>query len=218
MPKCTCSFSTALGDITAKRCGEDFGQLQLLVFQRLNSTNKLAMTGGVIAESAFTTPLAAADDTKIIVSPYLYNPDVAAGDSQTWGGQNQTPNGVTFYMGADGTEITAELRMASQDVIKQMKDLICEAQSGRLGVYMLDGNGCIKGVKHYSSATPPALDGLTPIPIKSLFVGDLNMKGSGEPDYNSLKIQLPAGWSDETMNASTITPEQLIADVITAQA
>lgn len=211
--KCTCPNSGALTTIRHNKCGEDFGQSQYLIFQKMFNgavRNGLAITSDAIANSTITAALAATDDTKIVVSPLLYNPDTTPGDAKTWGGGNQTPDGVTYFMDTDGTTFTAELRKAEQGSVKSMKELICHAEAQNLGVYILDNNGMLKcGSKDTTKAYP--------IAVKDLFVGDLAMKGLDEPDFNSLSMSFPGNWSDDSVNVPCITPAELLADCIAAE-
>lgn len=214
--KCTCPDNSALQVVKHSKCGEDFGQSQYVIFQKLfngSTRNHLTVgSDGAVAESVITTGLAATDDTRLVVSPLLYNPDTTPGDAKTWGGGNQTPDGATFFMDTDGTTFTAELRKAEQGAVKSMKSLTCHAEAQNLGCYMLDNNGVLKAGEKSSDGTK-----VYAIPVKDLFVGDLAMKGLDEPDYNQFTMSFPGNWSDNSVNVGCITPAQLLADCIAAE-
>ena len=70
---------------------------------------------------------------------------------------------------------------------KALKGLMCELN---MGVYFVNGDGQIMG-KEISSGN------FGPIPIQTLFVGDLKLNGLETPDENALSFSLPANWSDD---------------------
>ena len=65
-------------------------------------------------------------------------------------------------------------------------------------MYLVNGDGQIMGISDHAS-TP----NFFPIPITSLFVGDLKLNGLDTPDENALSFSLKPNWSDD---AVVITP------------
>lgn len=216
MASCTCDFGAALGDVALVKCAENLGQLGAVLIQRLISTgiteNSLTVAAGVIAESAFTTAFAAADGTKMLVTPVTFNPQFTPGDAVTW----DDGKGNSINIRRNGTAVAVEFRGVPQSTIKSLKALECEAEAGLLGVYLVGDSGNIRGVK-VESGTPLSVTGLKPIPIKSLFVSD-SAPQTDAPDLNNFTLALPADWSDDTVVVKGITPSKLIQDKIAAQA
>ena len=70
----------------------------------------------------------------------------------------------------------------------------CETE---LGVYLFNGDGQIMAVKG------AAADEYHPIPIRSLFVGDLKLNGLSNPDSNAMQFSFNPNWSD---NVEIVTP------------
>jgi hypothetical protein len=135
--------------------------------------------------------MAAADSTKIVISPYIQAPATEAGAARTFGGGNETLGGVETIIGREPTAFTGVMRSVAQAVIKAMKPLQCEAVNDNLGVYLFDENGNICAVKG-------AADGeYYPIPIRSFFVGDKSFGGLEEPDSNAIQWSFLPNYSDD---------------------
>ena len=92
-----------------------------------------------------------------------------------------------------------------QEVIEAMKKLMCEAQTNNLGVFLVNENGQIEGVKETVSTTTTWY----PIPIQKLFVGDKHHGNWDGPDYNELQFSFVPGYSDKldvlTLDASALS-------------
>ena len=136
--------------------------------------------------------MAAADSTKIVISPYIQAPTVEAGDARTFGGGNETLGGVEMVIGREPTPFTGVMRAVAQSVIKAMKELQCEAIADNLGVYLFDENGNICAVQEATTATT-----FYPIPIRSLFIGDKSFGGLETPDNNAIKWSFLPNYSDQ---------------------
>lgn len=193
---CKCPLGTALPDIPKVTCGETFGQIQKLAFQRLTSTtgvaNKFAKTDSDITKKAsWDKFIAATDDTKIVVSPFLNAPTAEAGAARTFGGGNDSLGGIEEIVGSEPTPFTAVFRRLPQNVVKALKELVCEAQGHNLGVYLIDENGAV-------GAVAGTTDGdYSPIPIESLFIGDKTLGGFEAPDSNAIQFNFRPNWSDD---------------------
>lgn len=191
---CTCPAATALTTITAVTCPENFGQIQKVAFQRLVTSgvkNSFTTTNDIKLLASWTTFKAAADSTKIVVSPYINAPTVEAGEARTFGGGNDTLGGIEEILGANPTSFSAVLRKMPAATIRDLKKLMCEADAGNLGVYLFDENGMIGAIQDSSVLTT-----YYPIPVRSLFVGDKSLGGFEAPDSNSISWSFLPDWSD----------------------
>lgn len=199
---CTCPLAAAIPTITAAACPESFGQIQKVVFQRLKdqdgNANGFATETPITALASWTALLSAKDGTKAVVSTWLENPTNEAGEAITYGSGNEVLNGVPLNMGRNASTFTAVLNQLPQSIVKEYKQMQCEAWSGGLGVYLLNQNGsigCLKG----------ATDGeYHPIPIQQLFVGDKVFGGLEAPDSNAISWSFPANVLDDFV---AVTPE-----------
>lgn len=189
---CGCPAGAHLADLDIAECKESFGQIQKVLFQRIYKSsglkNSIAMTSNKLTKASLTTLLSAADGTKLIVSPYLYNPTTEPGAARTFGGGNQTLGGVELIIGREPTAFAGIFYQEKQETIATMKEYMCE----NIGIYLIDENGNIGGLD-------PDGDGakIEPIPIGKLFIGDKKLGGFEEPDSNSIEWSFFPNWSDK---------------------
>lgn len=198
---CACPAAAALPTIPKFECSEGFGQIQKIAFQRLTTSdgvNKFDSTNAIETLASWTSLLTAVDSTKIVISPFVENPTQDGGDARTYGGGNDTLGGVSKIIGSEPTTLTVQLRDVPQNIIKELKKLMCEAQNGNLGVYLFDDNKRIEAIQDETTATT-----FYPIPIRALFVGDKIHGGLENPDSNTMSFQFVSNYSD---NLAIVTP------------
>lgn len=192
---CKCPLGTALPDIPKFTCGESFGQIQKLAFQRLKSAsgtaNKFTTEKAITKKASWDTLLAATDDTKVVVTPFLNAPSAEAGAARTFGGGNDSLGGIEEVVGAEPTRFTAVFRRLLQSIVKVMKELVCESQAHNLGVYLIDENGAVGAVAGDEDGD------YSPIPVESLFIGDKTLGGFDAPDSNAIQFSFRPNWSDD---------------------
>ena len=178
-------------DIPAVTCPETFGQIQKVAFVRMYKTdgtkNKFVTASDIKLKASWTPLLMAADDTKVIISPYIQAPTAEAGAARTFGGGNDTLGGIEEIIGREATPFTGVIRKAPQTVIKALKDLQCES----IGVYLFDENGAIGAIAGTTEGD------YFPIPIRSFFVGDKTLGGFEAPDSNAIQWSFLPNWSDD---------------------
>lgn len=191
---CTCPAATSLTTIPAVTCAENFGQIQKVAFQRLTTSgtkNGFTTSNKITALASWTAALALATSGKIVVSPYIQAPTSEAGAARTFGGGNETLGGIEEVIGAEPTTFSAVLRGIPQATIKVMKELMCEAKAGNLGVYLFDENGKIEAIKGAGA------DDYYPIPIRALFISDKTHGGLEAPDSNNISWSFAPNYSDD---------------------
>lgn len=190
-------------DIPVSNCPESFGQIQKVAFQRLYKStgekNSFKTDAGIEKKASWTPLLAADDDTKIVISPYIQAPTAEAGAARTFGGGNETLGGVEEIVGREPTPFTGVMRKLPQKIIKALKELQCESWGDNLGVYLFDENGAIGAIQDAKTATTHY-----PIPIRSLFIGDKTLGGYEAPDSNNIQWVFLPNWSDDL---AIIVPE-----------
>lgn len=190
-------------DIPVSNCPESFGQIQKVAFQRLYKStgekNSFITDAGIEKKASWTPLLAADDDTKIVISPYIQAPTAEAGAARTFGGGNETLGGVEEIVGREPTPFTGVMRKLPQKIIKALKELQCESWGDNLGVFLFDENGVIGAIQDAKTATIHY-----PIPIRSLFIGDKTLGGYEAPDSNNIQWAFLPNWSDDL---AIIVPE-----------
>lgn len=211
---CQCPAAAAITTIPAVACGENFGQIQKVAFQRLRKAdgtrNSFTSTASILLKASWTALLAAVDGSKVVVSPYIEAPTSEPGAARTFGGGNETLGGVEEILGAEPTAFSAVLRRMPQNVIKIMKELMCESNAGNLGVYLFNDNGQIEALQDQTTATT-----YYPIPIRSFFVSDKGHGGLENPDSNNMSWQFAPNYSDD-LKIVTPTDFNPLTDLIPA--
>lgn len=187
---CQCPAAAALTTIPNVTCPENFGQIQKVAFQRLyNGGTKNTITDANIKLLAnWQTLLAATNGTKVVVSPYINAPADGGGDARMSSGGNDDLGGIAEVLGSESVQFTGQLRSVPQSTIAIMKELMCEAQAGNLGVYLFDENGNIEALKD--------ANGWYPIPIRGLFIGDKIHGNFDARDANAIQWNYLPGYSD----------------------
>ena len=193
-----CPAATALPTIPAEACAQNFGQIQKIIFQRImNGDAKNSIADGTSAGNAgllsswttLKTATGDAKDTKIAVTPFIEAPADDGGDARTFGGGNDTLNGIEIIIGSNPVNFTCRLNGKKQEIIAELKKLMCESLANNLGVYLVNENGNIEGIKDG--------DNWYPIPVQRLFVSDKLHGNWDGPDYNNLSFSFAPGYSDK---------------------
>lgn len=193
MQLCSCPAAAALTTIPAAGCPVSFGQIQKIAFQRLKkadgTVNKFSSSNDIKLKASWTAAMALTDGGKVVISPYVQAPTQEAGNARTFGGGNETLGGVEMIIGREPSTFSAVIRSMDQAIIKAMKTLQCEAQADNLGVFLFDENGAVECIKSGNDCTP--------IPIRSLFIGDKAHGGLEAPDSNAISFSFLPNYSDD---------------------
>lgn len=203
---CNCPLGESLPDVPVFDCPDSFGQVQKVIFQRMESeagkkNEFVTDTNDITKKASWTACLEASDGTKVVVSPYIGAPTTEPGAARTYGGGNETPGGIEINIGREATPFSGNLLQCSQITIKALKQLQCE---GNIGVYLIDENGEIGAI----ADDPETPTKYSPIPIYGLFVGDKNLGGLENPDSNAISWKFKPNWSD---NLVRVKPEDFNA-------
>jgi len=215
---CQCPAAAALTTIPNVACPENFGQIQKVAFQRLRQAdgtvnefdNNEPATDDITQLANWTPLLAAADGSKIVVSPYINAPADSGGDARMSSGGNDDLGGITTVLGGNPVQFDGSLRSIPQSVIKVMKELQCEAAAGNLGVFLFDENGKIEAIDVNGDGKV-----FRPIPIRALFIGSKIHGNYDAKDSNAISWQYPDNYSD---NLAIVTPKfNPLTDLVPAQ-
>lgn len=211
---CQCPAVAAISTIPNVACPESFGQIQKVAFQRLRKAdgtrNSFTTTADIKLKASWTAQMAAADGGKIVVSPYINAPADSGGDARMSSGGNDDLGGIPEVLGGNPVQFDGQLRSIPQSVIKVMKELMCEANAGNLGVFLFDENGKIQALQDQTTATT-----YYPIPIRALFIGSLIHGNYDAKNSNAISWQYPDNYSDDL---ATVTPSDFnpLTDLIPA--
>lgn len=191
---CGCPAAESLASLTIPQCKESLGQIQKVIFQRRVASDGSANTipaATIVAKTAMAALQSAIDSTKIVVSPFIQNPETEPGAARTFGGGNQTPGGIEIIIGREPTAFTGVIRQEPQSVIKTLKSYQCED----IAVFLIDEYGNIAAQP--VSGTGSTITGYKGFPIESLFIGDKDLGGTEEPDSNAINWSFKPNWSDD---------------------
>lgn len=212
---CQCPLAEALPKIPNASCPVSFGQIQKVAFQRLRKptgvANEFTAEAAITKKSSWTALLAAEDVTKVVVSPYINSPADSGGDARTSSGGNDDLGGVATILGSEPIQFTGSLRAIDQSIVKALKELICEANAGNLGVFLFDENGNIEAIQDETTKTT-----YRPIPIRSFFVADKVHGNYDAKDSNAIQWSYQPNYSD---NLTIVKPEDFnpLTDLVNAE-
>ena len=122
---CPVPTSVASAVTVLNPCTSDVGQIQKLIFWRRG--NSIASVATALIATTWNTLLAATDDTKAIMSPFVSNVESPFSEPREFGGGNETRWGAPIRKGNASTVFKASMYHEDQDVIAALKDLACEA-------------------------------------------------------------------------------------------
>lgn len=200
-------------------CKSSFGQVQKLIFVKLNTADGFPSSRVRTDLGAYEGCLASAvvdflwedggdhifiDEDSILMSadtvitPFISAPEQEAGEARTFGGGNDTPDGIEEYMGVSPSTFTFRANGWPQSVIQNLKKFACYAQAGLLGVYFINGEGKIEGIYAVDENDDTWLD---PIPVRSMTVTDKVHGNYDEPDNNVITITLDENYSEHLVAA-----------------
>ncbi len=187
-----------LPDVHSDKTIHRFGQIQKLVIQRtLDSSNEPVELSDIHLKATWTAAKAANDETKVVCTPLISEPENEAGEPREYGGGNATLNGIPILLGTDASPFTCKILECSQTIIKELKALVKEAA---LSVYLVNEHGQIGCLKTSS--------GHKGIPIRSFYVGDKRFGNFEEVDSNELRFHMAGNWSDDF---AVVTPDDFDA-------
>jgi len=196
---CNCPLGASIEDIPLGTCAENFGQVQKVLFQRMNTSgvrNKLsASTADPKLKATWTALLASATSTKVVQSPFIQAPAFEPGASRNFGGGNETLDGVEIVVGREATSFTGVIRSQPQKTIKALKTYECEESC----VALINAQGQIGLL----CDDPDNITEYYLIPISSFFVSDKMVGGLENPDGNNISWKMKPNWSD---NFVVVTP------------
>lgn len=187
---------------------QNIGQIQKIIVQftyaSVGVLNKFVIaTEDPTLKATWDAAKAAVDSTKVVITPFIAEPENEAGELRRYGGGNATPGGVEIILGTDAAPFTAKFLHKDQAAIKEMK----KWNSLDISVYLVNEAGQIIGLSQDSSVAATEFRGI-PLYPNTFFVGDKVLGGYEGVDYNPIEFQFPPNWSD---NLTVVTPADFSA-------
>ena len=137
---CACPASAALAAVPTEACLESLGQIQKVLFQRLDGVTAGTLNSFTISSAnpnllaSWTPLLTAADNTKVVASPYINAPVFEPGAAREYGGGNETLGGIPIIVGREPTTFTGTILRVAQKTIAALKTFQCD----NVGVFLID--------------------------------------------------------------------------------
>lgn len=199
MTLCNCPNPAALESIADFTCPEDFSEIAKIAISRKKVFQKDGIDPvtetDIITLAEWASTLAAADDTKTLVSPIVDDVENEPGGTITE--ELTTRNIVT---GLEPTTFTGLLAGAPGATVVSFKKLTCEKI---LYVYFIDNDGNI--IYNLNGTVPEGFK----LSNNSFFMQDLELK-KRTINKNRFGFQLDAGWSDGAKKATPLDFDALI--------
>lgn len=195
----TCSCPSSFPTVGNVVCTENFGQTQKAIFCKMSVKVESAKLSTLA-----TTLQAALTAGNAVITPFLEAPTQEEGEARTFGGGNDTPDGIEVFLGMNPSTFSAVFRGCPQDVIADMKALICYAETNDLGVFLINGSEQLEGIKDASG-------NFNPIPVRSLRISDKIHGGLEEPDSNTISWQFLPDYSDGLAIATNTESTSLLS-------
>lgn len=190
---CECPLPTEIIDIPAFTCGENFGQIQKIVFQRRQTVAPFASLVTAATLAPWTVLKAASDATKVVSTPFFENFVIPGVEAITEGGDdNTTLDGVAVVVGETTPIATGNFRSLPGLTFEAIQKYNCETD---LTAYFITEYGKIIG-----DTSQFAFAG---IPIQEYYIGDKSINGKNTQDKNMFRFAVRGGWSKK---AKVITP------------
>lgn len=200
MDLCNCPNTAPLDLIPDSDCPFDLKQIQKVIFQKTGSSFDTGATPPTTTtlKADWDVLLAATDNTKVVVTPFIIDVKVVPGDFITeGGGDNTTLNGVEEITGFNPTKVTGMFKSITPEQEKALKKLMCHP----LTAYFVNQDVNIFGKKVTDAIT-------TGFPVQALGIKDRNNEGFGTKDSNDIQFSMPARWSEDLVR---ITPSDFNA-------
>lgn len=183
---CNCPLPTEITDLTAVDCPENFGQIQKVIIQRAGDSFDGTAGNDITVLADWQTRQAASDDTKAVVTPFVYQAAIAAGEAITnGGGDNTTLNGEVELVGVNPSTFSGMFQGLNSTQIAELQTLNCET---KLTVYFITQDNKI-------IANETSTGVYSGFPVTSFFVGDKSNEGFATKDKNAFSFNMEACWS-----------------------
>lgn len=210
--QCACPPGAALALPADDECLERLGQIQKIMIQRTTIAgvvNEFTIaTADPALQATWDTELALSTSGKVIISPYIANPENEAGEARTRGGGNASVGGAEQVIGSTHSGFSAEFHDVAAEVMETWKAYACEKE---LSIYLINEHGQIIGLTD-DHTTPLIFKGI-PISPSSFFVSGKKLGMYEEVDMNFLNWSFPPDW-DNKLHIITPTDFDALIDLI----
>lgn len=184
---CACPLPAAITTIPDVTCGLSIKQIQKFIIAR-RSDQLIATLASAALLASWTPLLAAVDNTKVQVSPFVESVVIPPSEPILEGGDdNTTIDGAPIVVGAGQIRATGLFAELSSAALVALKTYNCESD---LMIGFINQDGKIWG------SSPDGVK-FTLLPITSFFVSDAGNEGLNTRDKSPVGFNLRYGWRDK---------------------
>lgn len=201
-----CPPTGAPQSIGVSDCLERFGEVQKIILQRTYNDGTLNVitiaTNNPNLLATWTALLAATDETKCQITPFIHAMNNEVGDPITIGGVGATVGGIEKNIGSNASLLTGEFHDEERKV---MADIKVYNREKNLSVFLVNENGDIGGIAD-DLDTPTTFRGI-PI-LDTFFLSDKKLGMKADVDKDFVRWSFLPNWSDKfyIVTASDFTP------------
>ena len=178
---CNCT-TTTLPATGAKRCGENFGQIQLLAFEKLSDKQaSLSTVSNIDVKANWTAAMTA---SKIQLTPEVKGWEQTGGDAVNWG-EDVDPDGIPMKVRDNPIQLNVTFRGAKESVMAKIEEMRCLAQMKDLGLYLFTTDSKVLGVDNTT---------LDSFPVEYISVALRVIGVRDEPDSSVVSMYIPAAY------------------------
>lgn len=191
-----CPPPAELPDIPDFTCPEAWDQIQKFAFQRIQATPSFTATT-IKAAATWTPLLAASDDTKIVITPYIPGVVIPPGEILKEGGNdNTTLNGIPRINGLGFVAVTSQTQNIPAAIRTALQSFVSESaiQPGFTNIWMYMFNRFGQIIANADGSG---------IPVYNILGGDVGTEGFNRPNMMNFGFDLAPGWSK---TATLFTP------------
>ncbi|HET8839738.1 MAG TPA: hypothetical protein VFM82_12180 [Flavobacteriaceae bacterium] len=185
---CNCPNTEPLATIPTEACDFNLEQIQKMGVQKRGNAfdAEAAVPTDITLKADWDTMIAAEDDTKIVITPFVRNLIIEPGEFiTTGGGDNSTLNGVQEMEGKNPSLVTGQFKSLTPAQEKALKQLECSD----VDIFFFNGEGRI-----IAQATGTKKSGFK---AEAFGIKDRRNAGFGTKDTFDFQFSLKPGWSED---------------------
>lgn len=202
-----CPLPEALVDIDPQDCPEKWGQIQRFAARIIQdpaaATPTFATVADLIDKTKWATALAATDETKIVLSPFISGFVIPPGTPITEeGNNNNTVNGIPMLQGMSNSTVTGRFLNLPGVIADQLRQLMpySAITTGftQLEMFFFTEAGRIIYSLQYNGVKP------TGIQVYNLVVPSVGTEGLNKPNVHNLQLDVLGTWDNKVATANPL--------------
>lgn len=192
-----CPLPTELNDIDQPTCPEKFGQIQRLAFRMVQDPAAATPTFATVADltdkTKWTAALAATDEMKIVITPFISGFVIPPGTPiKEEGNNNNTVNGIALLQGWNNAAVTGRFLNLSTAIADQLRALtpFSAITPGftNLEMFMFTESGQILYSLWKDAVKPNGFE------VFNFVVPSVGTEGLNKPNVHNMELEMLGTW------------------------